>query len=94
MDKEPVTVPFVVYESAMEKADRQHNRLVVIVIVLISLLFLTNALWLVVWNSYDYIDGYSVDVDASEGGNANFIGNDGDIYNGTDNSKADEEKGS
>ena len=94
MDKEPVTVPFVVYESAMEKADRQHSRLVVIVIVLISLLFLTNALWLVVRNSYDYIDGYSVDVNAGEGGNANFIGNDGDIYNGTDNSKTDEEKGS
>lgn len=85
-EKEPVSVPFIVYESATEKADRQQKRLVVIIIILISLLFLTNAVWIIAWNSYDYVDDYSVDLDAGEGGNANYIGNDGDIYNGTGNS--------
>ena len=83
--KLPLTVPFVVYESATEKADRQQRRLVGIIVVLIALLFLTNALWIVAWNNYDYVDDYSVDVDAGDGGNANYIGNDGDIYNGTSN---------
>ena len=90
--KEPISVPFVVYESATEKADRQQKRLVVIIVVLIGLLFLTNALWLIAWNSYDYVDDYSVDVDAGEGGNANYIGHDGDINNGTGNGEAETEQ--
>lgn len=85
-EKEPMTVPFIVYESATEKADRQQKRLIIIIAVLISLLFLTNALWLIAWNSYDYIDDCSVDIDAGDGGNANYIGNNGDIYNGENNS--------
>ena len=95
-DKEPLVpdyiksgtlsaVPFVVYESAMEKADRQHRRLIAIIIVLISLLFVANVLWLIAWNSYDYVDDCSVELDAGDGGTANYIGNNGDIYNGTDN---------
>lgn len=91
-DKEPISVPFVVYESAMEKADRQHRRLVTIIIIIISLLFVSNALWLVAWNSYDYVDDYSIDVDAGDGGTANYIGNNGDIYNGTDNSTQEPEQ--
>ena len=91
-EKEPINVPFVVYESATEKADRQQKRLVVIIVVLIGLLFLTNALWLIAWNSYDYVDEYSVDVDAGEGGNANYIGHDGDINTGTDNGEAETEQ--
>lgn len=91
-DREPINVPFVVYESVAEKADRQQKRLVVIIAILIGLLFLTNALWLIAWNSYEYVDEYSVDVDAGEGGNANYIGHDGDINNGTDNGEAKTEQ--
>ena len=91
-EREPVSVPFVVYESATEKADRQQKRLVVIIVILIGLLFLTNALWLIAWNSYDYVDEYTVDVDADDGGNANYIGNNGDIYNGTSNGNTQAEQ--
>ena len=91
-EREPISVPFVVYESATEKADRQQKRLVVIIVILIGLLFLTNALWLIAWNSYDYVDEYSVDVDADDGGNANYIGNNGDIYNGTSNGNTQAEQ--
>lgn len=92
-NKEPASVPFVVYESAMEKADRHHSRLVVVIIVLITLLFLSNAFWLIAWSSYDYVDGYSVDVNAKDGGNANFIGHNGDIVNGTDKVRESKSKG-
>ena len=85
-NKEPVTVPFVVYESAMEKADRQQNRLIIIIGVLIALLFFSNVFWLIAWNQYDYVDDYSVEVDTGEDGDVNYIGNNGDINNGTVNS--------
>lgn len=70
-----------------EKNDRWRN---IIIITLIILLVVTNAMWLVAWNQYDYVDSeeYSVDLDSGEGGNANYIGNDGDIYNGESNSNS------
>lgn len=93
MENEPKNIPFVVYESMTEKADRQNHRLVVVIIILIALLFFTNALWLISWSSYDYVDGYSVDVNASDGGNANFIGHNGDIINGSDKVRESKGKG-
>ena len=72
-------------QSKDEKNDRWRN---ITIIVLIILLVVTNAMWLIAWNQYDYVDTeeYSVDLDADDGGNANYIGNDGDIYNGESNS--------
>lgn len=74
-----------------ERNDRFRN---ITILVLIILLVVTNAMWLIAWNQYDYVDTedyYSVDLDSGEGGNANYIGNDGDIYNGEGNSNAQEE---
>ena len=78
-------------QSKDEKNDRWRN---IIIITLIILLVVTNAMWLIAWNQYDYVDEetYSVDVDANDGGNANYIGNDGDIYNGADNSNEEKDK--
>ena len=80
-------IPYIVYESTLAKEDAQQRRLVTIIVFLIVLLVVTNIIWLVAWNQYDYVDDYSVDVDANDGGNANYIGNDGDIYNGTNHSQ-------
>lgn len=64
-----------------EVNDRWRN---ITIIVLIVLLVVTNAMWLIAWNQYDYIeDDYSVQVDGGSGV-ANYIGNDGDINNGKD----------
>lgn len=63
-----------------EKNDRWRN---IIILVLIILLVVTNAMWLIAWNQYDYVDDtYSVDLDSGYGGDANYIGNDGDISYG------------
>lgn len=45
---------------------------------IVTLLFLagTNMAWLYVFQSYDYVT-----VDSDNSGNANYIGNDGDITN-------------
>jgi hypothetical protein len=51
---------------------------------LIILLVLTNALWIWYESQFETSESYEeVIVDANDGGNANYIGNDGDINNGT-----------
>lgn len=68
-----------------ERNDRFRN---ITILVLIVLLVVTNAMWLIAWNQYDYVDTeeYSVDLDSGEGGDANYIGNNGDISYGESNS--------
>lgn len=83
------SVPYIVYEGTLDRLGRQHRWHMIIILVLIVLLAVTNLAWLYAWNLYDYVDktqDYSVDIDAGDGGNANYIGNDGDINNGKDNS--------
>lgn len=71
-----------------ERNDRWRN---IIILVLIILLVVTNAMWLVAWNQYDYVDDYTT-LEADDGSDANYIGNDGDIYNGsTNNTQAQEQ---
>lgn len=69
-------------QSKDERNDKWRN---LTIIILIVLLVVTNAMWLWAWNQYDYVEDYTVDVDSEDGGNANYIGNDGDIYNGESN---------
>lgn len=78
-----VVIPYVVHEAEMARAERNAFRLWVVIIVCIALLFVSNAFWLWAWTSYDYISEETViEQDAGNGGNANYIGNNGDITNG------------
>lgn len=43
-----------------------------------------NKYWIDYISGYDFED-YAVDIYTSGGGNANYIGNNGDVYNGTNN---------
>ena len=83
---EEMNVPYIVYESALARSERQLKRLVVVIIILIFTLFASNAIWLVMWNSFEYVEETSlreIQLDA-EYGNANFIGGSGRIVNGED----------
>lgn len=71
-------VSYIVYESAMARAERHVRRLVIAVVTAIIALLLTNAIWLYAWMQYDYT-GENTVVEARFG-TANYIGNDGDIY--------------
>lgn len=80
------SVPYIVHEAAEARNERHIKRLAVALVVAVALIFASNALWLWAWMQYDYdveTEEYTVDLDAGEG-NANYIGQDGDIYNGTD----------
>ena len=60
---------------------RTLNKLIAIVIVCICLLFASNAAWLYAWMQYDY-ESYEITADGDS--NANYIGQDGNIYNGSE----------
>lgn len=89
--EEKNSVPYIVYEGEQARHERTFKRLTIALVITIMLLFATNALWLNTWMQYDYVgqetltETHTVDVDAKDG-IANYIGNNGDIVNGADNS--------
>lgn len=86
-EEKQVTVPYAAYEYMLNKEDRQQKRMVVIIILLVVLLVASNLIWLIAWTRYDYVDGSTeVHVDSEGEGVANYIGNDGEISNGENNS--------
>lgn len=86
MDKEINSVPYVVHEGILSRMERSNKRMLIALIIAVTLLFASNALWLYEWTQYDYCgDTTSQDVTLeSKDGIANYIGNNGDINNGKD----------
>lgn len=85
-------VPYAVFEGSQIRHERTVKRLIIALIVAVILIFASNAIWLYAWCQYDYEgDTQSqVTVDAKDGV-ANYVGNNGDITNGKDNSSDKEE---
>jgi hypothetical protein len=69
-----------------ERNDRWRN---IIILVLIILLVVTNAMWLVAWNQYDYVDEYEIEAQ-QDGEGINIVGA-GDVSYGTDSNSTQEE---
>ena len=84
-ENQNLSVPFVVHQTSMARQERQIKRMWIALIVAVALIFASNAIWLWGWLQYDY-ESYSYDVSADGDSNANFIGQDGNIYNGGTNS--------
>ena len=75
-------VPFIVHEGTMARAEITIKRLWITILLLIVLLFGSNAGW--IWYESQFED-IAISQENEDGYN-NFIGNDGDIFNGeTDN---------
>ena len=89
---EDASVPYIFFhESAMARSERHIKRLWIALIVAVCLIFASNAAWLYAWCQYDYSsEEIVVEQDAQDGGNANYIGNDGDIVNGLPESDSSE----
>lgn len=67
------SVPYVVFESSMARLDRMNHRLIRVLIVVIILLFVSNAVWIYAWNTWDNDATTVINKDS------NFIGHDGTI---------------
>lgn len=78
------TIPFYAHESMMTRMERTIRRLWILCIILILLLAGTNAAWFY-YESQFADETLTVTQDSPDGIN-NYIGNDGDITNGTTDS--------
>ena len=79
-------VPYIVFEGELARAERHIKRLWVALIIAIVAVLISNLVWIWYINQYDF---ESYEVSAQGSGIANYIGQDGDIYNGE--SKSSEE---
>ena len=73
------SVPYIALESAQARHERIVKRLIVALVVVVALLFASNVVWVYEWTRYDYSSDSTVTIDGGERGNANYIGNDGEI---------------
>lgn len=75
------SIPYIVHESAMTRAERTAKRLWITILVLIFLLVGSNCVWIWYENQFEEIEIVQENAD----GYNNFIGNDGDIVYGETN---------
>ena len=75
------SVPYIVYESAQVRNERNIKRMLIALVLAVVMLFASNLVWLYAWFSYDYESIETVTVDGKDGV-ASYIGNDGSVYNG------------
>ena len=78
MKKENLTIPYVVHESEMSRAERRDKRQWIVILALIASLLITNIGWLLYENSFDT---YSYSQDGNGQNNMN-TGEQGDVYYG------------
>lgn len=78
MEEKQSMVPYIVYEGEMARAERRDKRHFIVTLILIICLVLSNAAWIYYESQWETV---SVTQENEDGYN-NYIGNDGDIYNG------------
>lgn len=84
VNKPPLSVPFVVHESMMQRAERSVKRMWILIIVLALLLVGSNVGWLIYESQFEVVETTEIIQENADGYN-NYIGNDGDINNGETN---------
>lgn len=85
-NREMVTIPYFVHEGMIVRWERNFKIVLAMLIGTILLLFATNMVWIYYWSQFD-ISNEEVRVDSDGGGDANYIGRDGEINYGKGDSK-------
>ena len=85
-ENEMQQIPYVVFERSMTRMEMIIKRLIIAIIISILAIVASNTMWLYAWMQYDYSSDSTVTVDGKDG-IANYIGNDGEITNGTSSSE-------
>lgn len=80
-DNENKSIPYLAFESVFIRFERINKRLWILCIILVIMLVSTNIAWLYYVQQFE-ITETTITQDNSDGYN-NYIGNDGDIINGT-----------
>lgn len=87
-NRPPEPVPYVVHESDMARQERTIKRLWILLLVIVGLFVGSNGWW--IWRESQFED--ITITQENEDGYNNFIGNDGDIYNGEANNQNSQEE--
>ena len=90
MNENRSKVDYIFFESEMARSERHIKRLWISLIVSILATIITNVAWLYYISQYDFED-YDYTLSARDGGNASFIGGDGDISYGESTSFTEDE---
>lgn len=88
-----VTMSSADWQLNEQRHERREKRLVWVIVLLIVLLVGSNIAWTIYENQFEDVTTTTEEnivVDAEDNGVANYIGNDGDIYNGENNDKKEE----
>ena len=80
-DNAALSVPYIAHESALARMERSIKRMITAIIVVVLLWFATIITFVWYLNQYDF-SAYDVELTTEGGGNASYIGQDGDIHNG------------
>lgn len=89
-EEKAVQIPYYLHEGEMFRLERLNKRWFIAFLVVLIMLFVTNAAWIYYEMQWEAITV----TQESEDGYNNYIGNDGDIYNGeskTNSNSAQEE---
>lgn len=78
----------IAFERMQAKEEKDNRWKNILILVLIVLLVLSNAMWLWYESQFEIVAEDYTEVDAGEGGTANYIGHNGDINNGTSDTQA------
>ena len=88
---EKVNVPYIVHEADMARMERGNKRLSVLASVLVALLFITNALWVWLWNQYEYVDSEVTTTVSQDGEGNNIYGDGNEVNDGADSNNNGED---
>lgn len=81
--KTPTSIPYAAHQGIIATMERVNKRLWITLVVLVFLLVGSNIGWMIYENSFEEVTKTEeIVIDSDDGGNANYIGNDGDIVNG------------
>lgn len=86
-------ISFVAYEANEARHERTVKRFIIVIIIMSILLFAESAFNMWCWYQYDYSGEETVttvEQDAQDGGDTNYIGHNGDINNGLSESDDDQ----
>lgn len=79
--EEKQVIPYIAHEGMMVRMERTNHRLWILCIFLIICLVASNLAWVLYESQLEVYEEQTVTQESADGVN-NFIGNDGDIYNG------------
>lgn len=74
-------VPYLIYEATQARNERTIKKLIIVVVIAITLMFASNAVWLWAWSQYDYSSNDTSYWQDGEGINAINTKVNGDMLN-------------